>query len=92
MISILAAIQKVHEIDRAHDAAIQQLREWECAQNERIERMEREIREREAKAEAAMKAAEEQHAAFMARAQSHREKMRKEQDELDAEIEALLRG
>lgn len=47
MISILAAIQKVHEIDRAHDAAMQQLREWECAQHERIDRMEREIRERE---------------------------------------------
>ena len=88
MISILAAIQKVHEIDRAHDAAIQQLREWECAQHER---MERDIREREAKAEAAMKAAEEQNAAFLARAQALREKNRKEQAELDAEIEAALR-
>ena len=89
MISILEAIQKIHEIDRSHDAAMRQLREWSCAQHERIDR---EFREHEAKAEAAMKAAEEQHAAFMARAQSHREKMRKEQDELDAEIEALLRG
>lgn len=53
--------------------------------------MEREIREREAKAEAAMKAAEEQHAAFLARAQALREKNRKEQAELDAEIEAALR-
>ena len=86
--TILEAIQKVHEIDRAHDAAMQQLREWACVQNERIER---EFREHEAKAEAAMKAAEEQHAAFMARAQSRRAKMREEQAELDAEIEAALR-
>lgn len=98
MISILVATgfvaaatasEKVRAIDRTYTSKFQKLMEWRDGQ---LERIEREHAANEAKAEAAKKAADEQHAAFLARTQSRITKMRKERAELDAEIEAALRG
>lgn len=78
--TILAAIQKMHEIDRAHDAAMQQLREWERSQHERIER---EFREHEARLASEHQCLEKIQKDIDHAISSHREQAARDQLEMD---------